>query len=355
MNTRMPPTPLRSIGSAQDRLAAWLKALRENARAAGRRTRVPSCALDILAHNLPCRNADAKSVMATPCPGVVSASDADGRLQPFSFPCPCKHYGQTLSKYDALALVTLPWEQVSRDGHASSSETAPWTVCEEENILAHVARSAFARFGRNAFVASVNPYDALKDALDERQRGSARELGGFERAARVVRDETHVVVAWSLVKDAYLSEFTSVALSPSFTRQTFADGLPAGAHAVVAFDALMLKGYGARAPEMSALGAFIEDLFDRRCTLEGVSRYPLLGAPSQGIRRRGGADDVDALQGFDGGRRAVRDERGRLRVTRRKDESALALAFENALDHGDFEKLAQMIVEGRRVSTGGGR
>ena len=218
-----------------------------------------------------------------------------------------------------------------------------------------MARSTFGRFGKNAFAASVNPFDALKDALDERQRGSARELGGFERAARVVRDEEHVVVAWSLVKDAYMSEFTSVVLSPPFTRQAFADNLPAGAHAVVAFDALMLKGYGARAPEMSALGAFLEDLFDRRCTLEGVSRYPLLSAPAQGIRRRGDAGDVDALQGFDGGRQAVRDERGRLRVTRRKDESARAMAFENALDHGDFEKLAQMIVEGQRVPAGGGR
>jgi hypothetical protein len=349
VNTRMGTNPTFVSTSASSRFAAWLEALRGRHGHGMWKVRTDSSALDILARNLPCQKSDGKPTETQPCPGVVAARLGGERAQPFSFLCPCKLYESTLSKYDALALVGLPWESVEREGATPAPgavrlripKDAPWTVCGEEDVLVITAAKAFQRYASRALAPEPSPFDTVREALDERQRGSARELAGVARAARLVRDADHVVVLWSLVKDAYLAEFGTAAPAPYINKKAFLDAVPANAHLLVAFDALALKAYGTRSPEASALAAFLADVFDRGCSLECFSRYPLVGVPS-----------TDPFEGFDEGRRTFRDERGKLRSVRRKKETSGAVSFEAALDRGDFERLVQMLRDGKRRRGG---
>lgn len=210
-------------------------------------------------------------------------------------------------------------------------------MCADDDLLGSVARVTFQRYATRALAPEPSPYDAVREALDERQRGSARELAGVARAAKLIRDADHVVVLWSLIKDAYIGELGPAARAPAIDKRTFLDALPTHAHLLVAFDALVLKAYGTRAPETSAVAAFLSDAFDRGCTLEVHSRYALVGVASS-----------DPFEGFDEGRRTFRDERGKLRSARRKKDSSGAVSFEAALDRGDFERLVQMLREGVR-------
>ncbi len=222
----------------------------------------------------------------------------------------------------------------SRFDSPARARGRPWTVAPEEAILPEIARRALLRYGARALEASPTPFDDSRGALDEGQRASLRELSGVARAARVVRCASHVVVPWSLVKDAYLEGNVAAAVSPPFSREQFVEALPAQAHALVGFDALTLKAYGGHWPEGTALSAFLHDLYERGCSLEVISRYPLL-AEARAFEGQGHGE----------GRRALRDERGRLRVTRRTAPGG-APSFEGALERGEFEMLAHMLVDG---------
>lgn len=331
--------------SAVRRFAAWLVALRTRHEQGTLHWRPEATALDVLARDLPCQKSGGLTMDEPPCPGVVVARLGGGREQPFSFPCPCKQYGSTLSKADALALVALPWEAVARDDSVLEMSSPrsrgrgelPWKVCGEEELLVQLAKKVFQRYAMLALEASLSPFESVKDALSERQRGSARQLAGVSRASKLVRDSQHIVVIWSLIKDAYVSEFIASKEPPLLDKSSFLTSVPAHSHVLVAFDALVLKTYGARSPDVSALSAFIADIFDRGCSLEVYSRYPL-----------GGVSTGDFAASLGENRRTYRDERGKLRSVHRKKEVSGAVSFEAALDPSGFERLVQMLSDGQQ-------
>ena len=218
-----------------------------------------------------------------------------------------------------------------------------WNLCAEDDLAPRFCRAVLTLYGGLALAPLEHGFGDDRVVLGDAQKAALREILGVARALRIVSGENHAVYSWGLIKDAYLREVVS-GLPETFTdRAAIARGLPAAGRALVLFDTLSLKAAGGSSPECSALSLFIADLYERGAQVMGFSRLPLFSRKraAEGMGARRGADDD-----LDAGLETMRDERGRLRVVRKRAESDGGLvSFESALDEGAFERLVQMVHE----------